>query len=82
MMGGVLANNSSGMCCGVAQNAYHTLASVRFVLPSGTELDSADADADAKLRAREPALHAGCWSCGAASWRTTRWPRASARSTA
>ncbi len=24
MMGGILANNSSGMCCGVDQNAYHT----------------------------------------------------------
>ena len=25
MIGGILANNSSGMCCGVAQNSYHTL---------------------------------------------------------
>ena len=24
-MGGILSNNSSGMCCGVTQNAYHTL---------------------------------------------------------
>ena len=36
MMGGVLANNSSGMCCGVELNAYHTLESVLFVLPDGT----------------------------------------------
>src|SRR5271157_6441175 len=35
-LGGILSNNSSGMCCGVDQNAYHTLASVRFLLPSGT----------------------------------------------
>ena len=35
MMGGILANNSSGMCCGVTQNAYHTLHSITFVLPSG-----------------------------------------------
>ena len=34
-MGGILSNNASGMCCGVAQNAYHTLRSLRFVLPSG-----------------------------------------------
>ena len=26
-LGGILSNNSSGMCCGVDQNAYHTLAS-------------------------------------------------------
>jgi D-lactate dehydrogenase len=35
MMGGILANNSSGMCCGVAQNAYHTLRSLKMVLPNG-----------------------------------------------
>jgi D-lactate dehydrogenase len=59
MMGGILANNSSGMCCGVAQNAYHTLDSLVFVLPSGTVIDTADADADAALQAAEPALAAG-----------------------
>jgi D-lactate dehydrogenase len=58
-MGGILANNASGMCCGVTQNAYHTLASLRFLLPSGTFIDTAAADADEQLRAREPALHAG-----------------------
>src|SRR5262245_26772907 len=59
MLGGVLANNSSGMCCGVAQNAYHTLASLTFVLPSGTTIDSAAPDADQQLAEREPRLHAG-----------------------
>ena len=34
-VGGILSNNSSGMCCGVTQNAYHTLESLTFVLPSG-----------------------------------------------
>ena len=28
-IGGILANNSSGMCCGVEQNAYHTLAAMK-----------------------------------------------------
>ncbi len=59
MMGGVLANNSSGMCCGVAQNAYHTLASLSFVLPSGTVVDSAAPEADRALGEREPRLHSG-----------------------
>jgi len=58
-MGGILSNNASGMCCGVSDNAYHTLRSLRFVLPSGTRIDTADADADEQLRSREPALHAG-----------------------
>ena len=35
MMGGILSNNSSGMCCGVVQNAYHTLKYLTFVLPNG-----------------------------------------------
>ena len=42
MMGGILANNSSGMCCGVAQNAYHTLESMTFVLPDGVVVDTAE----------------------------------------
>jgi D-lactate dehydrogenase len=59
MMGGILANNSSGMCCGVAQNAYHTLESLVLVLPSGTVVDTAAGQADEALRAAEPALVAG-----------------------
>ena len=35
MMGGILSNNSSGMCCGVVQNSYHTLKHLTFVLPNG-----------------------------------------------
>ena len=59
MIGGILANNSSGMCCGVAQNAYHTLDSLVFVLPSGTVIDTAQPDADEEFRRAEPALAAG-----------------------
>jgi D-lactate dehydrogenase len=47
------------MCCGVAQNAYHTLESLTFVLPSGTTVDTAHRDADEVFRAREPALACG-----------------------
>ncbi len=38
-LGGILSNNSSGMCCGVEQNAYHTLHSMTFMLPSGTVIE-------------------------------------------
>lgn len=58
-LGGILANNSSGKCCGVAQNAYHTLESLTFLLPSGTLVDTAAPDADATFRQREPALAEG-----------------------
>ncbi|KOV69902.1 oxidoreductase [Streptomyces sp. AS58] len=58
-IGGLVANNSSGMNCGTQDNAYRTIESLRFVLPSGTVVDTAAADADQALRAREPELHAG-----------------------
>ena len=58
-VGGILSNNSSGMCCGVAQNAYHTLESLTFVLPSGTVIDTAAPDADEQFRKAEPALAEG-----------------------
>lgn len=35
MMGGILSNNSSGMCCGVILNSYHTTKYIRFILPGG-----------------------------------------------
>ncbi|TAD92463.1 MAG: FAD-binding oxidoreductase, partial [Bacteroidetes bacterium] len=45
MMGGILSNNASGMCCGVAHNSYHTLHSIHFVLPNGNAYNTAvDAD--------------------------------------
>ncbi len=59
MVGGILANNSSGMCCGVSRNAYHTLDSMVFVLASGTVVDTATASADEDFRRAEPALAAG-----------------------
>ena len=58
-VGGILSNNSSGMCCGVSQNAYHTLESLTFVLPSGTVIDTGAPDADARFREAEPALAEG-----------------------
>jgi D-lactate dehydrogenase len=35
MMGGILSNNASGMCCGVRLNSYHTTKYIRFILPGG-----------------------------------------------
>ncbi|MDQ7992332.1 MAG: FAD-binding and (Fe-S)-binding domain-containing protein [Propionicimonas sp.] len=58
-IGGVVANNSSGMACGTVENSYRTLESVVAVLPSGTVIDTGASDADQKLRALEPALYEG-----------------------
>ena len=58
-IGGVVANNSSGMSCGTAFNTYATVDALTFVLPSGTVIDSSQRDADEQLRAQEPSIHAG-----------------------
>jgi len=58
-IGGVVANNSSGMSCGTHANAYQTLESAVLVLPSGTVIDTGTPDADEVLRREEPAIHAG-----------------------
>ncbi len=42
MMGGILSNNASGMCCGVHHNSYHTLKSITFVLPNGLIFNTED----------------------------------------
>lgn len=58
-IGGVVANNSSGMACGIDENTYQTLESMVIVLPSGTVIDTAASEANAQLRTMEPALFAG-----------------------
>lgn len=58
-VGGVVANNSSGMHCGTELNTYRTLESMVLVLPSGTVLDSADPQAGSRLAEAEPDLQEG-----------------------
>ncbi len=41
-IGGIAANNASGMCCGTAQNSYRTLAGLRVMLADGSLLDTED----------------------------------------
>lgn len=55
-VGGVIANNSSGMAAGTEFNSYRTLESLVAVLASGTVVDSADPGAGRLLREREPEL--------------------------
>ncbi|MEU9605746.1 FAD-binding and (Fe-S)-binding domain-containing protein [Streptomyces sp. NPDC048057] len=55
-IGGVVANNASGMTAGTTRNSYRTVASLTFVLPSGTVVDTAAPDADELLARAEPRL--------------------------
>lgn len=40
MIGGIVANNASGMCCGTAKNSYETLSDIRLIFHDGTILDT------------------------------------------
>jgi D-lactate dehydrogenase len=57
--GGVIANNSGGMRCGTTEDAYSTVRSLRFVLASGTTIDTANPDAARRFVEAEPELAAG-----------------------
>ncbi len=58
-IGGVIANNSSGMTCGTQRNAYRTVESLVLVLADGSTVDTGAGDADERLRALRPELFAG-----------------------
>ncbi len=58
-VGGVVANNSGGMRCGVTRDSYSTVRSLTFVLPSGTTIDTAEAGAAERFAREEPELAAG-----------------------
>ncbi|GAB3182987.1 FAD-binding and (Fe-S)-binding domain-containing protein [Nesterenkonia halophila] len=55
-VGGIIANNSSGMAAGIEHNTVRTLESMTVVLASGTVVDTAADDAEARLCAAEPQL--------------------------
>jgi D-lactate dehydrogenase len=58
-VGGVVANNSGGMRCGVTHDSYSTVRAMTFVLPSGTTIDTAASGAAEQFAAAEPELAAG-----------------------
>ena len=58
-VGGVVANNSGGMRCGVTRDSYSTVRALTFVLPSGTTIDTAAPGAAERFAAAEPELAAG-----------------------
>jgi D-lactate dehydrogenase len=58
-LGGVIANNSGGMRCGVTWDPYSTVESMTLVLASGTVIDTAAPDAETQFAAAEPELAQG-----------------------
>jgi D-lactate dehydrogenase len=56
MIGGIAANNASGMCCGTAQNSYNTLADIRLVFYDGTVLDTSDEKSKQNFLEKHPEI--------------------------
>lgn len=59
MVGGIAANNASGMCCGTAQNSYRTVRDMRVILADGARLDTADPASCEAFRRSHAALVEG-----------------------
>ena len=56
MVGGIVANNASGMSCGVHANSDQTLLSARIVLADGTVLNTGDESSRAAFRQSHPEM--------------------------
>lgn len=59
MMGGILSNNASGMCCGVAHNSYHTCRYIRFILPNGACFSTEEKGDYQRFERECPAIYQG-----------------------
>jgi D-lactate dehydrogenase len=58
-VGGVIANNSGGMRCGVVADSYRTVSAMTLVLANGAAIDTAQADAEERFAAVAPELASG-----------------------
>jgi D-lactate dehydrogenase len=56
MIGGIIANNASGMSCGIHANTYATIQSARIIFSDGTLLDTASTESREALLAAKPEL--------------------------
>ncbi|MBK8293876.1 MAG: FAD-binding oxidoreductase [Solirubrobacterales bacterium] len=58
-VGGVVANNSGGMRCGVKFDSYSTVEAMTFITPAGTVIDTTRPDAEDVFLEAEPELANG-----------------------
>jgi D-lactate dehydrogenase len=56
MIGGIAANNASGMCCGTVENSYKTVTGIRIIFADGTLLDTRDDESKESFRISHPKL--------------------------
>lgn len=55
-IGGVIANNSSGMLCGTQANAYQTIEAMKLVFSDGSSFDTAARNANESLHELQPRI--------------------------
>ncbi len=56
MVGGIIANNASGMSCGIHANSYATIQSARIIFSDGTLLDTGDPKSRNAIQKTKPGL--------------------------
>ncbi|MDR3560840.1 MAG: FAD-binding and (Fe-S)-binding domain-containing protein [Negativicutes bacterium] len=56
MIGGIAANNASGMCCGTTDNSYKTIAALKVIFADGAVLDTADPESRQNFIENHPEL--------------------------
>ena len=56
MIGGIAANNASGMCCGTAENSYNTIHSMKIILGDGTFLDTSSEESRKQFGKKHPQI--------------------------
>jgi len=56
MVGGIIANNASGMSCGIHANSYATIKSARIILADGTLLDTGNPESCKTFIENKPEL--------------------------
>lgn len=56
MIGGIIANNASGMSCGLHANAYATIKEARIILNDGTLLDTGDKASREEFKGKKESL--------------------------
>ncbi len=59
MIGGIAANNASGMCCGTEQNSYNTIHSIRIIFNDGTILDTSNHESKKQFAQSHPHIISG-----------------------
>jgi len=53
-IGGIVANNASGMCCGFKHNSFNTLKDIRVIFSDGQILDTKSVDSREMFRKNNP----------------------------